>query len=315
MATNRRFQNLKASKVQWENKNPILLDGEPGYEIDGSEIRLKIGDGTTNWIDLPYVDQDTYDDSELTTVAVGGLAAGSLLNNRLIKDIIKDITTPYIPPTFTTFTVNDATKLDLEVGYTLPVNLDIEWTFSDLSKVEDAATGLLSSNNNDIIDPEINVNLQDLSYQLVTDGTITSNTPLESYIFSQGYDNEGNTITSNNFVINWKGLIRYGVNSDGEVTTSVDVNGLGNTILTNEPEGSYAFGIGYPFILIPDFLDNGQLTFIDGDTGLNFAMDLQSNFDNTLPSTVTYNNGKINITYNVYRGEFFYNAATNIIIQ
>lgn len=37
----------------WEEKNPVLAYGEPGYEKDTN--RLKIGDGTTAWNNLPYV--------------------------------------------------------------------------------------------------------------------------------------------------------------------------------------------------------------------------------------------------------------------
>lgn len=38
--------------VQWSMQNPILAEGEPGYELDSE--RLKIGDGKTHWNQLPY---------------------------------------------------------------------------------------------------------------------------------------------------------------------------------------------------------------------------------------------------------------------
>ena len=37
----------------WERNNPVLQSGEPGFVTD--QNRLKIGDGVTAWIDLPYV--------------------------------------------------------------------------------------------------------------------------------------------------------------------------------------------------------------------------------------------------------------------
>lgn len=40
------------SKENWISKNPILLRGEPGFEADTQ--RLKIGDGITQWVTLPY---------------------------------------------------------------------------------------------------------------------------------------------------------------------------------------------------------------------------------------------------------------------
>lgn len=40
-------------KQIWEAKNPILRDGERGYEYDSGKV--KIGNGTSRWNDLPYV--------------------------------------------------------------------------------------------------------------------------------------------------------------------------------------------------------------------------------------------------------------------
>lgn len=40
--------------VNWHTRNPVLADGEPGYEKDSR--RLKIGDGITTWRLLPYID-------------------------------------------------------------------------------------------------------------------------------------------------------------------------------------------------------------------------------------------------------------------
>lgn len=38
----------------WNTSNPILLKGEIGFELGGSEIKFKIGDGTNTWSNLPY---------------------------------------------------------------------------------------------------------------------------------------------------------------------------------------------------------------------------------------------------------------------
>lgn len=40
------------SSVNWNEANPILLEGEPGYETDTG--KMKIGDGTNGWSDLDY---------------------------------------------------------------------------------------------------------------------------------------------------------------------------------------------------------------------------------------------------------------------
>ncbi len=46
----------RGKSTTWKTKNLLLLDGEPGFEID--TLRLKIGDGKTKWNDLPYQDQN-----------------------------------------------------------------------------------------------------------------------------------------------------------------------------------------------------------------------------------------------------------------
>jgi len=38
--------------ANWSANNPVLASGEPGYETDSS--KLKIGDGSTQWLSLPY---------------------------------------------------------------------------------------------------------------------------------------------------------------------------------------------------------------------------------------------------------------------
>jgi hypothetical protein len=42
----------RGTTQEWTEENPILLEGEIGYEIDART--WKVGDGVTAWIDLPY---------------------------------------------------------------------------------------------------------------------------------------------------------------------------------------------------------------------------------------------------------------------
>ena len=55
MATfSKRIQLRNDSASAWASANPVLLEGEIGIEIDATRNRIKIGDGTTAWNDLPY---------------------------------------------------------------------------------------------------------------------------------------------------------------------------------------------------------------------------------------------------------------------
>lgn len=45
----------KDTKANWESVNPVLEDGELVVEIDGNTFKLKVGNGTSKYISLPYI--------------------------------------------------------------------------------------------------------------------------------------------------------------------------------------------------------------------------------------------------------------------
>ena len=47
------FQVKRGTAARWEELNLILNPGEPGFEMD--TFKLKIGNGSTPWKELPYV--------------------------------------------------------------------------------------------------------------------------------------------------------------------------------------------------------------------------------------------------------------------
>lgn len=47
------FQLKRGTAAKWVELNLVLAAGEPGFEIDTN--RLKIGNGSTPWLDLPYI--------------------------------------------------------------------------------------------------------------------------------------------------------------------------------------------------------------------------------------------------------------------
>ena len=47
------FQFRRNNALTWQEKNPILAIGEPGFEINTN--KLKIGDGISDWNTLDYV--------------------------------------------------------------------------------------------------------------------------------------------------------------------------------------------------------------------------------------------------------------------
>lgn len=50
------IQLKRGLSSSWVKQNPILTVGEPGFEKDTG--RLKIGDGYSRWLDLPYLGEN-----------------------------------------------------------------------------------------------------------------------------------------------------------------------------------------------------------------------------------------------------------------
>ena len=56
MSINIRLKHKKDTAANWTSKNPVLLDGEIVLVDDNGTLRIKMGDGVTNFTLLPYFD-------------------------------------------------------------------------------------------------------------------------------------------------------------------------------------------------------------------------------------------------------------------
>ena len=61
---NTKLQLRRSFEYEWLQINPVLADGEPS--INKSNGKLKIGDGVSNWADLPYLDSQHNHDAWLS---------------------------------------------------------------------------------------------------------------------------------------------------------------------------------------------------------------------------------------------------------
>ena len=53
-----KIQLRRDTAANWSSNNPILAEGEIGVELDTN--RMKVGNGSTYWNDLPYAFEDYY---------------------------------------------------------------------------------------------------------------------------------------------------------------------------------------------------------------------------------------------------------------
>ena len=312
---NIRFQLLRATKIEWSTKNPILRSGEPGIESDTA--RLKLGDGSTTWDNLEYIGDDIYNETILATVNLGDIKAGDTIEGKKVTELLKSILSAYIKPTFTSFTANTKTSINLEIGVPLLSAYNLTWNLSNLSNVQDTTSGIISCDDINAFNNLGNVNLKDLSLNLNSVSGYTYNTPDKISLTITGQDIKGSNIGNKKIDFNWLSEVRYGVKSASGITTQNGIDTLGTSFLSdkNGLVKTYPFNIGYPFISVPEYIDVSDIKFIDAENGLKFSMAAQNIWDNTLPELVQYNNG--NTTYNcrIFRGEFYYNAPTSVKIE
>ena len=62
------YQFKRGTAQRWVEVNPVLKQGEPGFEYDTG--KLKIGDGFTPWLALPYINDVKVDDNQEEMVTV-----------------------------------------------------------------------------------------------------------------------------------------------------------------------------------------------------------------------------------------------------
>ena len=108
-----RFQFRRGSTSQWLATTPssiILAAGEPGVEITSTGTRLKIGDGSTIWANLPYYDNISVLDSTFATdAAVSTTLSSYVLSTTLGITLGSYSTTAQITTTLADYATGAAT--------------------------------------------------------------------------------------------------------------------------------------------------------------------------------------------------------------
>ena len=72
-----RFKFRRDTAANWTSVNPVLAAGEIALETDTSPYRVKIGNGSTAWVSLPYWTVAAADITDSTTVGRAVLTAAN----------------------------------------------------------------------------------------------------------------------------------------------------------------------------------------------------------------------------------------------
>lgn len=314
------IQHYTATKAQWESKNPVLPNRtfgiEATYNIGNvlTSTRIKFGDGLTAWNNLPYSNSNIFDEEVITTTQVFGLQSGTNLQGLDIKEVIKQLVTPYQIPVLSNLRNNNNVETRFEIGTPLPANVNLTWVLSNLDNANQNGTVSASSSAFTNLGA---VNIKNQSFNLVSVNGFTSTIPSTLSINLQGTNTNNQTITQTQTLIKWLGRIRWGSRSVNNITTQANINNLANNQLKeNINSTEYQFESGFCFICIPSFLVPGNindLKFRDASTGLRFPFLRQDEFG--FPATISYNNGNATFNYTIFRSVNAYGVPSRLTIE
>lgn len=165
------------TKIKLDDSNQYQLSGNTltlsGTTIIGKNIKYNVHPVFTQDVDIidkKYVDDlistttgnTIYNLDSPTTITVGGLNIGSIITGKTTNEILKEILVPYLYPTFTSFTNNVSSIV--EVGCQISGSKSFSWSFSNSSNVSPGTMCICDVTSN----ATLSCNISTTSPQLTT---------------------------------------------------------------------------------------------------------------------------------------------------
>ena len=276
----------------------------PPAATSGGTDYIPIVQGGVNKRSNPNILGVNYSSVELTTIAVGGLPAGSNITNQNVAAIIKQMTSPYIDPTFTSFAISGVTTQ--EVGSKLSGVQTFTWAISTVGNVQPNSINIIDATNAlTLITGHSVTSPATYDFSLYTSGGLEYDTPASNTWQIQGTNT--NSISFNrNYTANWYWLLHYGTSINTSLT-GAQILALTGSLLTSTTARTYSYAAGgYKYLCINTTLPQ-PTTFKDQSTNLDVPFEA--------PVIVSVTNGfGIVSNYNVYRSTNILGAAINIIV-
>lgn len=259
-----------------------------------------------------------YTGSSTTTVSVGGLAAGVNISSLTISEIIESIVSPYVAPSFSSFSINQSSPL--EVGASISGSKSFSFGFSQSGNVKPNSVEILDANNQ--VMGTFAVNGSPASVNI---GTIQLNAP-GSYSWKARATNTQNAVfNSGNATVSWAWRLYHGT-SNNSTLTEANIKALVNSSLTTTRNATYSMAAGgYKYFCWPDSF--GSPTAVTGfkDTATNLSVSMADSSDNAAFSNVQngWSYALVSVTnangattnYRVYRTKNILGGSINIQVS
>ncbi|NBP02311.1 MAG: hypothetical protein EBU90_19770 [Proteobacteria bacterium] len=239
-------------------------------------------------------------ESLLVGSTVGGVTAGTNLQNMSIYDVFYMLFNPYQPPSFTSFAITGQATT-LEIGDSIAAgNKTFTWGTSNSSNVQ-ANSINISDNSGTLLSSEAN----DGSATYSLGSNITNNTVGATRTFTISATNSNSNTFSSSFIVTWRANLYVGKN------TGTTINEAAAEALTASlgglPTGTKSFsaGPGYIYYVYPSSFANIS-TMKDQATNLDVPYTQLSNISIT-------NGFGVTTTYKVFRTINQLNGAITLI--
>lgn len=173
------------------NTNEIVGQGDAWSHTEYVETNETNTDGSPKTLDQKLKEMETYNDETPTTVAIGGIPAGTDLNNMSLDQIIYNLTHPYVAPK-AKLTISGGNKiLERGTSATLPA-MSVEVTAGSKDVVSTAFLVDGTAVNTDSTEVA-GMETQTITYNYTT--PITDDTYFNAEVSDGQSDVESNTIT------------------------------------------------------------------------------------------------------------------------
>lgn len=189
------FQLKRGTADRWIEVNPILKQGEPGFEFDTN--KLKIGDGITPWAELSYIASSGSNNPEYATIFYVDQATKKLIGSKSDSTLADTI---WAAKNYTDEIVQTAIK-NLNDILNLKSNKDEVYTKEEIGDLNNKTVIVLINEAINPLKEAIQKNTQDI--QTITGGINTEGSILN--IVNKAIENlhlniepDGETIIENN---------------------------------------------------------------------------------------------------------------------
>lgn len=231
---------------------------------------------------------------------VGGITAGTNLEDMNLYQVFYMLLNPFQPPAFTSFSITGQSQT-LEIGDSISSgNKTFTWGTSNSANVQTNSI-TISDNSGTLLSGEAN----DGSATYSLGSNITNNTPGATRTFTISATNTNSNTFSSSFVVTWKANLYTGKYT-GTTIDEANAESLSSS-LGGLPTGTKSFssGAGYIYYVYAD-------SFADIATMKDVATNLDVPY--TQLSNITIINGfSVTTTYKVFRTLNQLNGAITLI--